>query len=158
MPRIIRGELKGEGLRVGIIVSRWNADITEGLLNGALRALIVAGVPEEQIVIVNVPGAFEIGLALETMALKGTFNALIALGCVIRGETTHFEHVSEAAMRAIYDVSLRYKLPVGCGVLTTETVEQAAARSGANDDNKGSEAALAAVEMVSIFSQVQTIL
>ena len=154
MARKIRGELKGDGHSIGIVVSRWNDDITEGLLAGALRALIVTGVAEENIEIIYVPGAFELGLALTQLADTRKFSALVALGCVIRGETTHFEHISEAAMRAMLDVSLKYKIPVGCGVLTTETIEQAIQRSSADDENKGSEAAMAAIEMLSVASQI----
>ncbi len=155
MARIIRGEFDGEHHKIGIVLSRWNREITEDLLAGAMRAIVAAGIDESRVLIAYVPGAFEIGLALEQMAASGNFDALVALGCVVRGETTHFEHVSEAAMRAIANVSLRYKIPIGCGVLTTESVEQAIVRSSADDDNKGSEAALAAIEMISVTTQIK---
>ena len=154
MPEELRGELSGEGLEVGIVVSRWNGEITESLLKGALRALLAVGVAESKISIIRVPGAFEIPLALEKLASHTLCNVLVALGCVIRGETTHFEHVSNAAMIGIREVSLRQGIPVGLGVLTTETVEQAWQRAQDNEENKGSEAALAAVEMASLIRKL----
>jgi 6,7-dimethyl-8-ribityllumazine synthase len=157
MARIIRGELKGEGRNIGIVVSRWNRDVTEALLAGARRALLVAGVADEDVTVVYVPGAFEIGFALEQMAASSKFNALVALGCVVRGETAHFEYVSEAAMRSIREISIKYKIPIGCGVLTTETMEQAIDRSSTDDENKGSEATLAAIEMISVAEQISDV-
>ena len=154
MPREYQGELSGEGLTVGIVVSRWNGDITESLLRGALRALIAVGTESGNITVVRVPGAFEIPLALETLVHRARPDLLIALGCVIRGETTHFEHVSNAAMEGMRQVSLQHRIPVGCGVLTTETSDQAWERAGDNEENKGSESALAAVEMANLMRQL----
>lgn len=151
----IKGTLQDRNYRIGIVVSRWNKEITFSLERGARRALVAFGCSDERIDTIEVPGAFEIPIVLDALARTGKYHALIALGCVIRGETTHFEHVSEAAMKGIYDTSLKYALPVGCGVLTTNTPEQAAARAQDDDDNKGSEAALAVLETLSILHSIK---
>jgi 6,7-dimethyl-8-ribityllumazine synthase len=146
----IKGSLDGSMLRVGIVVSRWNREITEALLNGALRALAVCSVPNEQITTLEVPGALEIPLATERLAAMG-FDAVIAIGCVIKGETAHFDHVSRLALDGIAAISRDYEIPVTCGILTTYDVAQAEARSGIDDDNAGSQAALAAVETANLL-------
>lgn len=147
----IKGNADGKDLRIGIVVSRWNEPITSELTNGALRALSVCGVEDSMITIVEVPGAFEIPIMVDRMCTIGQFDAVIALGCVIKGETAHFEYVSNAAMEGIREVSLRHHMPITCGVLTTYTYEQAAERARRDDNNKGSEAALTAVEMVNVL-------
>jgi 6,7-dimethyl-8-ribityllumazine synthase len=149
----IKGELDGRELRVGIVVSRWNREITEDLLNGALRALVVCGVPSEQITILEVPGALEIPIAAERLATMG-MDAVIALGCVIKGETAHFEHVSRLALDGISAISRDYEIPVTCGILTTYDVAQAEARSGPDEANVGSQAALAAVETANLLRSI----
>jgi 6,7-dimethyl-8-ribityllumazine synthase len=146
----IKGTLDGRELRVGIVVSRWNREITEDLLNGALRALTVCGVPAEQITILEVPGALEIPIAAERLASMG-IDAIVAIGCVIKGETAHFEHVSRLALDGIAAISRDYEIPVTCGILTTYDVAQATARSGLDDANVGSQAALAAVETANLL-------
>lgn len=153
----IKGELKNSDYRIAIVVSRWNTDITSALERGARRALLAFDCAEDRIDTVEVPGAFEIPLVLDALARSGKYHGLVALGCVIKGETTHFEHVSEAAMKGVYDVSMKYALPVGCGVLTTYTVEQAEARAQDNDENKGSESALAVLETLSILQSINNI-
>lgn len=150
MPGKIKGELSGKGLRIGITISRFNSEITEGLLRGALRALLACQVSEKDITAVEVPGAFEIPFALDRMAGSAKFDALIALGCVIKGETAHFEYIADSAMKGIATVQDKYRIPVACGVLTTYTEEQAIRRSSDNEENKGSEAALTAIEMANL--------
>ncbi len=145
--------MDGRELRVGIVVSRWNREITEALLNGALRALAVCSVPPEQITVVEVPGALEIPIAVERLASIGK-DTVIAIGCVIKGETAHFEHVSRLALDGIAAISRDYEIPVTCGILTTYDLAQAEARSGLDDDNAGSQAALAAVETANLLRSV----
>jgi 6,7-dimethyl-8-ribityllumazine synthase len=151
----IKGNLDGRQLRVGVVVSRWNRTITEDLLNGALRALAVCGVLAEQILTIEVPGALEIPLAAERLAGMG-MDAVIAIGCVIKGETAHFEHVSRLALDGIAAISRDYEIPVTCGILTTYDLAQAVARSGLDDDNAGSQAALAAVEMANLLRSARS--
>ncbi|HYM20991.1 MAG TPA: 6,7-dimethyl-8-ribityllumazine synthase [Candidatus Kapabacteria bacterium] len=146
--KTITGAGSGEQIRIALVVSRFNAEVTEGLLRGALGALKESGVNDDHITVVEAPGAFEIPLVLEWVAMKGNVEAMVALGAVIKGETSHYEHISEAAMRGIRSVSLKYHIPIGCGVLTTFTDEQALERSADNGSNKGREAALAAIEMI----------
>ncbi len=155
MSHRIKGNLSGNGLHFGIVVSRFNSEITEGLLRGAMRALIASEISENDITIIEVPGAFEIPFALDILASSKKYDALIALGCVIKGETAHFEYISDSAMRGISLVGHKYGTPVSCGVLTTYTEEQAIARSGDNEENKGSEAAFTAIEMVNLTKQLK---
>jgi 6,7-dimethyl-8-ribityllumazine synthase len=154
MARVIEGKLDARGMKIGIIVSRFNNFITEKLLDGALDGLKSHGAEESKISIVRVPGAFEIPLLAQRMAESGKFDALICLGAVIRGETPHFEYVSEAVTRGIGRAISLHEIPIAFGVLTTNTVEQAMERSGAKDANKGYEAALVAIEMVSVARQI----
>ncbi|HWP59249.1 MAG TPA: 6,7-dimethyl-8-ribityllumazine synthase [Candidatus Acidoferrales bacterium] len=150
MARIIEGKLDARGLRFGIIVSRFNAVVTEKLLAGALDALKRHGGAEENIDIVRVPGCFEIPLTARRLAASGKYDALVCLGAVIRGETAHFEHVANAAARGVARAMDETKVPIAFGVLTTYTMEQALARAGAEMDNKGFEAALVAIEMANL--------
>jgi len=135
------------GLSIAIVASRFNQEITDRLVDGAQEAL--KGIAETTLSFV--PGAFEIPLAAKRAALSGRFDAVVALGCVIRGETAHFEYISHAATMGISQVGLETGVPVAFGVLTTETEEQALARSGPGPDNKGYHAAQAAVEMVKVL-------
>jgi 6,7-dimethyl-8-ribityllumazine synthase len=153
MSQRVKGNLSGAGQRIGIAVSRFNSQVTDGLLHGALRTLSAYGVRDEEITIIEVPGAFEIPFALEKLAGSKKYDALIALGCVIKGETAHFEYISDAAMKGISSMIAKYQIPIACGVLTTYTEEQAVARSGDNEDNKGSEAAMTAIEMANLNKQ-----
>lgn len=150
MLKRIKGDLDGRELRIGIVQSRWNSEITEALLAGALRALVACSVPDEQITIIEVPGALEIPIAAEKLASMG-MDAIIAIGCVIKGETAHFEHVSRLALDGIARISGHYEIPVTCGILTTYDLDQARARSGLDDDNAGSQAALAAIETAKLI-------
>lgn len=132
--------------RIGIVASRFNAFVVEPLVAGAQDALGRHGVDVTDVPVVWVPGAFELPLAAQQLARSGRFDALIALGAVIRGDTPHFDHVCEQCARGLMDVSLREELPVAFGVLTTDTVDQALARAGDGADNKGFDAALAALQ------------
>ena len=154
MSEKLTGSLDAAGLTIGIVVSRWNAEITGSLQAGAERALLACGISPDAIRILEVPGAFEIPLAAQQLLHAGV-DAVVALGCVIKGETAHFEYVSEAAMTGIAQVSLAAGKPVTCGILTTYDIEQAEARAGNDEQNKGSEAALAAVEMVRLLAAVK---
>ena len=145
--RRIAPSLKGDGLRVGIVQSRFNPAVGDGLLAGALRALKEAGVDERDITVVSVPGALESPLALQRLAQSDEFDALVALGAVIRGETYHFEIVANESAAGLSSVALEFGIPIGNGILTCETDAQALARM----DTKGFEAAQAALEMANLF-------
>ena len=137
-------------LRVGIVLSRFNAAVGESLLQGALRGLNEAGVAKEAVVLATVPGALEAPLALQRMAQSGDYDALIALGAVIRGETYHFEIVANESAAGLASVQLDFGIPIGNGILTTDTDEQANSRA----DSKGHEAALAAMEMANVLAAI----
>jgi 6,7-dimethyl-8-ribityllumazine synthase len=144
-------DLKGGGLRVGMVMSRFNNDIGEGLLGACTAEFARLGVREGDMLIATVPGALELPLVLQTMAQSGKFDALVALGCVIRGETYHFEIVSNESARGITDVQLATGVPIANAVLTTEDDDQALARM----QQKGAEAAQAAVEMANLLRKVR---
>jgi len=149
---IIEGTRQGDhNARIGIVVSRFNAPVTERLLAGAVDNLKSLGVADENVVIVWVPGAVEIPLAAQKLAQSGAVEAIVTLGAVIRGETSHYDYVCSQAAAGVARVSLDSGLPVIFGILTTETEQQAFDRAGVNgQDNKGAEAALAALEMISV--------
>ena len=154
MANVIEGKLDAGGMKLAIIVSRFNNFITEKLLVGALDGVKSHGGEEENVTIVHVPGAFEIPLVAEKMAASGKFDGLVCLGAVIRGDTPHFEYVSSAVTRGIGSAIRRYGIPIGFGVLTTNNVDQAMERSGVKDANKGYEAALTTIEMISVVRQI----
>jgi 6,7-dimethyl-8-ribityllumazine synthase len=141
---------RGEGRRVGIVVSRFNAPLGDTLLESALRALASAGVADDDVTVVTVPGALEAPLALQRLAQSGDFDALVALGAVVRGETYHFEIVANESAAGLSSVQLEFGIPIGNGILTTDTEEQAAARAG----TKGGEAALAALELANLLDAI----
>jgi len=147
--------LDGTGLRVGIVVSRFNDVVTDRLLDGALDGFRRHGVADDRIEIASVPGAFELPFCAQRLAATGRYDALVCLGAVVRGETPHFEFVAGEAARVIADVARRHDLPVAFGVLTTDTIEQALARAGGERGNKGYEAAVTALEMVQVLRAVQ---
>ena len=149
-PRRIAPSIAGAGRCVGIVVSRFNPAIGDGLLAGALRALAEAGVADADILVVTVPGALETPLALQRLAQTGDYAALVALGAVIRGETYHFEIVSNESAAGVSSVQLEFGIPVGNGILTCDTDAQALARM----ERKGYEAAQAAVEMANLLDRV----
>lgn len=140
--------------RFAIIVSRFNEEITGGLLTGAREALAEAGVRGEDVAVFEVPGAFEIPLAAKYAAESGQFAAVICLGCLIKGDTMHFEYIADAASHGIMRVGLDTRVPVAFGVLTTLTEEQAEQRAAPGPENKGREAALAALEMATLQSRI----
>jgi 6,7-dimethyl-8-ribityllumazine synthase len=152
MPERIKGDLDGRELRIALVVSRWNSDITDALLAGAQRVLTACSVPAENVTIIEVPGAVEIPVAARAVAEK--VDAIVAIGCVVKGDTAHFEHVSRVAMDGIARVSDECAIPVTCGILTTYDMEQALARAGNDEENKGSEAALAAIEMANLLRSI----
>lgn len=150
----IEAEIGSVDGNIAILVTRWNSFITDNLLAGALRALERNGIAESQISVVRVPGAFELPLTAQKVAQTGDFAAIVALGCVIRGGTPHFEYVSAGATEGLNRVQLDTGVPVTFGVLTVDDVEQAIERSGEDPNNKGEEAALTVLEMVRLFDQI----
>ena len=149
-----KGSLNAKGLRLAIIVSRFNEFITERLLNGALEALRQAGADSKRVEVVRVPGSFEIPVVAKRLALTGRYDALITLGCIIRGETQHFDYISAEVTRGIQLAAIESGLPIAFGVLTTDNLDQAIDRAGAKSGNKGAEVALAAVEMATLLKKV----
>ncbi|HVB57518.1 MAG TPA: 6,7-dimethyl-8-ribityllumazine synthase [Candidatus Acidoferrales bacterium] len=149
-PSAIGGELSVAGLRFGIVVSRFNSFITERLLAGALDALSRAGASEKQIEIVRVPGSFEIPIAAKKLASTGRCDSIICIGCVLRGETSHYDYVASEASRGIQLAQLDSGVPMAFCVLTCDTLEQAIDRAGLKGGNKGFEAGLSAIEMANL--------
>lgn len=149
--RFIEGELKAEGLRFSIVVSRFNDFITAKLLEGALDALRRHGAGEEHIDVVRVPGSFEIPLTAKKLAAKGTYDAVICLGTVIRGATPHFDYVAAEVSKGIAAASLETGVPIAFGVITSDTIEQAVERAGSKSGNKGWDAAMTAIEMAQVM-------
>jgi 6,7-dimethyl-8-ribityllumazine synthase len=148
------GMVRGEGLRVALACSRFNRMVTERLLEGARDALARHGVDPGSVAVVWVPGAFELPAVAQRLALSGSFDAVVCLGAVIRGETGHYEHVAGQCAAGIQRVQLDTGVPVLFGVLTTDTVQQAVDRSATNASNKGAEAAMAALEMANLFRRL----
>ena len=155
MANEIKGNLSAKGLRLGIVVSRFNSFITERLLAGALDALARAGADDKKIEVVRVPGSFEIPVAAKTLAQTCRYDAVICLGCIIAGETQHFDYLSSEVTRGIQLAAIETGVPLAFGVLTTDTLEQAIERAGAKSGNKGAEAALAAVEMANLLKKAR---
>ena len=151
--RVIEGALTGQGLRVGIVMARFNSLVTESLLSGALSGLRRHGVADEAVTVVKVPGAWELPLTLATMAETGKFDGLIALGAVIRGDTPHFDYVAGEAAKV---VPMKSQVPVVFGVLTTNTLEQAMDRAGAKSGNKGYDAAATVIEMANLLRELKS--
>jgi len=149
----LEAELNGTGLRVGIVMSRFNIDVSEGLLGACTAELTKCGVQESAMLLVTVPGALEIPLVLQKMALTDQFDALIALGAVIRGDTYHFEVVANESANGVAAVQLDTGIPVANGILTTQTDDEALARMG----RKGAEAAQAAIEMANLLRQLDEV-
>ena len=154
VPRTFQGEPAGSGLRVGIVVARFNQAVTDALLAGALSGLTTNGVAEDAIDVAIVPGAFELPLCAQRLAMTGRYDALVCLGAVVRGQTPHFDFVAGEAARGVGEVALRFDLPVAFGVLTTDDMAQALARAGGDHGNKGYEAAVTALEMVQLLRAV----
>jgi 6,7-dimethyl-8-ribityllumazine synthase len=153
--KTLEGDFNARGLRFGIVASRFNDFIVDRLLDAAVGTLLKHGVAAADIEVVRVPGAFETTLAIKKMATSRRYSALIALGCVIRGATPHFEYVAGAATRGIAEVSASEEIPIGFGILTVETIEQAIERAGTKAGNKGADAALAAIQMATVLRQLE---
>ena len=154
MAKVIEGAVDARGMKIGVIVSRFNNFITVKLLQGALEGLKTHGGADDDLTVVHVPGAFEIPIVAARMSASGKFDALVCLGAVIRGDTPHFEYVCDAVTHGLSKAVWEYRIPIGFGVLTTDNVQQAMERSGVKDANKGYEAALTAIEMVNVLRQL----
>jgi 6,7-dimethyl-8-ribityllumazine synthase len=148
------GNLTAEGLKFGVIVARFNSFITERLLEGSIDCIKRHGGDEDGIEIIRVPGAFEIPLAAQKMAKSKKYDAIICLGAVIRGATSHYDLVSNEAVKGISHVSLNQEIPIMFGILTTDTIEQAIERAGTKAGNKGFDSALSAIEMVNLLKNI----
>ncbi len=142
-------------VRIAVVAARWNAEITDGLVEGAVRAFSRHGIEGAALDVFRVPGAFELPLASQRAARTGRYNAVVALGCVIRGDTPHFDYVCSETTRGIGEVALQEDLPVAFGLLTTDNLQQSLDRSGDNPENKGEEAALTILELLTVFKQIQ---
>src|ERR1700758_1359431 len=154
MPRTIDGTLTARGLKVAIVAARFNHFIVDRLVEGAVDALVRHGVADGDITIVHCPGAFEIPQLAKRLVETGDYGAVVCLGCVIRGATTHYDYVAGHAAYGIAEVAMSARVPVIFGVLTTENIEQAVERAGTKAGNKGVDAALAALELASVYTQL----
>jgi len=154
MPKIVEGKIVAKGMKFVIAASRFNDFISGRLIEGAVDALVRAGADEKDILIIKVPGAFELPLTAKKLAKSGRFDAVICLGAVIRGATPHFEYISAEVSKGIASVGLETETPVAFGVLTTDTIEQAIERAGTKAGNKGWDAAMTAIEMVDLLRKL----
>ena len=155
-PRVVEGEIVARGRKVAIVAARFNDFIVASLLKGATAAWLERGGPAEDLLIARVPGAFELPVAARRLGLSGRYDAVVALGCVIRGDTPHFEYVSGECARGLQLASLETGVPIIFGVLTVETVEQALERAATAAGNKGGEAMAAALEMASLMARLSS--
>jgi len=153
LAKTIQGRLNAEGLRVAIVASRWNDFIVSRLIGGAIDALERLGASSDAITIIRVPGSFELPMAAKRAAISDEYDAIICLGVVIRGETSHNEYIAAEAIKGIAQVSLETNLPITLGVVTADNLEQAIDRAGAKSGNKGYDAAMTAVELVNLFRE-----
>lgn len=154
MPRRYPSSLDGSGLHVGVVVSRFNSVVTDRLLAGALDSLHRHGVADDSVEVASVPGAFELPLVAALMAASGRVDTVVCLGAVVRGETPHFDMIAQWVVAEIGRLSVAHRIPMGLGVLTTNTIEQALERAGGKHGNKGDDAALAAIEMANLARQI----
>jgi 6,7-dimethyl-8-ribityllumazine synthase len=154
MIKTIEGSLQVHNARFCLVVARWNSFVVEHLLQGAVDALKRHGAADSDLTLVRVPGAFEMPVLLDKIAAQGKYDAIIALGAVIRGGTPHFEYVAGEAVKGMAQVSLKHGVPISFGVLTVDTIEQAIERAGTKAGNKGAEAATSAIEMVNVLRQL----
>lgn len=155
MPKNIEGNLSADGLRFGIVVSRFNHFITDKLLGGALDVLRRSGAREDDITVVKVPGSYEIPFVAQSLARSKKYNAVICLGTVIKGDTPHFDYIAQEVSKGIASVARESGVPVIFGVITTENIEQAIERAGTKSGNKGGEAAQVAVEMANLMKELE---
>ena len=152
---LIEGEMRAAtGARFAILASRWNPRITDALVDGARQAMHDQGVDDADVDVVRVPGAWELPVAAAAMAATGNYSALVALGCVVRGETRHYEHVADECAKGLMRVAIDYRLPVANGVLAVDDPAHAQSRAGGAHGNKGEEAALAALEMSRLLHKI----
>lgn len=154
MAKTIEGKLNAEGLRVAIVASRWNDFVVSRLIGGAEDALQRLGASSDQITIIRVPGSFELPLATKQAATSDQFDAVICLGAIIRGETSHNEYIAAEVFKGVAQISMETGKPVALGVITADSLEQAIDRAGAKAGNKGFEAAMSAVEMANLFKEL----
>jgi len=152
--KIIEGELQAKGLKFGVVISRFNDFITSKLLDGAKDALLRHGAKEDDIDVIKVPGSFEIPMVAKRMALKGTYNAILCLGTVIRGATPHFEYIAAEVSKGIASASMETGIPIAFGIITSDTIEQAIERAGTKSGNKGWDAAITAIEMAQLLKKI----
>lgn len=154
MEKVLEGNLVGTGLKIGIVVSRFNEFITSKLFDGAVDALRRHGINEDDVTVMWVPGAFEIPLAAKKLVEHNGFDAIITLGTVIRGATPHFEYVSSEVAKGVANIGMQSGIPIMFGVLTTDSIEQAIERAGTKAGNKGYEAAVGAIEMANLYKMI----
>jgi 6,7-dimethyl-8-ribityllumazine synthase len=154
MIKTIEGNMRVQNARFCLVVSRFNSFVVESLVGGAVDTLKRHGAEDADLTLVRVPGAFEMPVAIERLAAKGGYDAIIAIGAVIRGGTPHFEYVAGECVKGIAHVSLKHGIPVAFGVLTVDSIEQAIERAGTKAGNKGAEAAMSAIEMVNLLRQI----
>ena len=154
MPKIIEGNFSGKGKKFAIVVSRFNSFMTERLVEGALDCLYRHETSDDNIKIIKVPGAFELPIICKKLADKKEYDAIIALGAVIRGDTPHFDYVAAEVSKGLANVSIESGIPISFGVLTTDTIEQAEVRVGAKGANKGFEAAMTALEIINVIDKI----
>jgi 6,7-dimethyl-8-ribityllumazine synthase len=152
----VEGAATGEGRRFAIVASRFNELVTDRLITGARGCLLEHGVRAEDLDLIRVPGAFELPAAAAAVIRRGGYHGIVALGCVIRGETPHFDFVAGEAARGLQELALRHPVAIGFGLLTTDTSEQAVARAGGDRGNKGWEAALTALEMADLIARLDS--
>jgi len=151
MPKTIEGKITAKDLKFAVVAGRFNDFITSKLIDGTMDALTRAGADDKDIMLIRVPGAFEIPLAAKKVAESGTYDAVICLGAVIRGATPHFEYISAEVSKGIAQTSLQSGIPISFGIITTDTIEQAIERAGTKSGNKGWDAAISAIEMANLF-------
>ncbi len=154
MTKVYEGVLNAKGLKFAIITSRFNSFITQQLVEGAKDTLIRHGCSENSIELVKVPGAYEISFAVKKMFETKKYDAVIAVGAIIRGETPHYDYLSSEVTKRLVDLSIQYDIPVASGIITTENLEQAIERAGSKAGNRGSEAAISAIEMANLVSSL----
>ncbi len=154
MANVYEGNLSAKGLKVAIVAGRFNDFIGEKLLSGAIDTLVRSGADDKDIDVVKVPGAFEIPLAVGALAAKKKYDAIVCVGAVIRGSTPHFDYVAGEASKGVARAAAKYGIPVGFGIITSDTLEQAIERAGAKSGNKGSDAALTAIEMANLLKTI----
>lgn len=153
--RVVEGTLDATGLRFAVLVARFNAIVTEPLLDGAVDALLRSGAAASDVVVYRTPGSYELPMLADKVLATGRFDAVIALGCLIRGDTIHFDLIAAEAAKGLASAGTRHRKPVAFGVLTTDSLEQAINRAGAKAGNKGAEAAMAAIEQARLFASIE---